>query len=154
MVNGKTKDGVHVGERKTPRYDVKTLKTYKVQDGGYLRYHEDVNRAKIGRLEREAELVIEDSILPDTGPRKTVFVDEEGDVRGQVPLVSRAKGLPRRKDVDEEEEDDRRPSREKRELQARKERDAQLKKLGMEVDLQKALMVGFERNRLSVLIRN
>ncbi|KAI9021224.1 small-subunit processome [Hyaloraphidium curvatum] len=158
MVNSRTNDGVHVGKKQRQNYSVETLKAYKTQDHGYLRYHESVNRAKVRRLEEEVELGLhpdepEASTLDVPVPRRTVFVDTVDDVEDvDVSSHSRKRRRPAAEmDSDDGASDDgdeeasfrngpKKPSREERELAARKERDAQLKKLEMEVTIQKSLM--------------
>lgn len=100
---------------------------------------------KIERLESELQLAIPREDNEDDGPlpvpKKLVFVDDEAEV-GSVArrLLAADRKKRARTETEAEEEDSKKPSREQRELAARKERADKLRQMNQEADLQKALM--------------
>ncbi|KAJ1832202.1 hypothetical protein LPJ63_003704 [Coemansia sp. RSA 2711] len=78
MERSQVKDGVHVEDRRTA-LSAEVQRLMDTQDVTYVKMQRDINRNKIEKL--QSELHLADTPQGLKGPRHTVFVDTEEDVR-------------------------------------------------------------------------
>lgn len=127
MIRNKSKDGVLIKRRETSQaLSNDAVKLLKTQDEGYIHTLENQQRRKLERAK-------ENIILPSQG-RRTVFVDDERQMRKWSNKDSSIDNVPISEDAEREK------LSALKDVKARIERQKELSKLRQEVDLQRELM--------------
>lgn len=138
MIHSKTRNGVHIVERRNEKLDQDTLALLKTQDQNYVNYHRSINLKKLERMKQD------DHIRDDISGRKhVVYVDSTKQVRDFEPTKHSEPEV-----GNEEVQKERRAL--KAELKSRMDREENLRKVQIELQLQKDLMGKGPRKKVGV----
>jgi len=167
MHNSKTKDGVHIVERKGPQYTPSELKAIKKQDIGYLVMKSQQEQKKIERLQSELPGF---SNPANRENKHVIFVEDEKQAEEFDPaeyfdtlpeLVGQAHNRPRVDQLQEGSvltnaeslkisEIEKEHLKQLQELEARLERQEKIKKIVNKLELHKKLMGKGRRKKIVV----